>query len=126
MARSNTNGQSAGTITKIAMVAAAAGAVTALLTTPKSGKEMREDIKLKAQKSKDTVSKQAQSMKKNVQSTTDDMRGKAHDAVDAATGTIHDAADRVSDTASAKVDDAADKTKEVSNHIDAEMKRRNK
>lgn len=74
-----------------ALFGAAVGAVAALLTAPKSGKETREDIKRKAGEIKsdaaskaDDVRKKAEDVKKDVEAKAKDFTSRAENAVQGA------------------------------------------
>ena len=74
-----------------ALVSAAAGFVTGILTAPKSGKETRADIKAKADEMKSEADKKARELKKQADSavkdakrTVEDYRGRAERAVNSA------------------------------------------
>jgi gas vesicle protein len=72
MAQKSTN------VIGIAAVAALAGAVTALLFAPKSGEEMRSDIKDRAQRAKDASKDKMQAAKGKMAR----MKGKAADKME--------------------------------------------
>jgi gas vesicle protein len=126
MAHSKQIVQNPTAVAGIAILAAGVGAVTAMLFTPKSGKDLRADMKAKAQNSRDKAHDHAQMMKHKMHHTAEDIQEKVMDATEAAQGTMHDVADKLSDTAKDKADEAAAKSKAVSDNIEDELRRRNK
>lgn len=84
------------------IVAAAAGAVTALLLAPKRGSEMREDIRGRYN---DAMNKAHTKVSEGAET----MRSRAADVADKARSTVNRAADKTKDAA----DTAADKAKDT-------------
>jgi len=60
-----------------ALIGGAIGAVAALLTAPKSGKETREDLKKKVSDIKSDTEKKAKDAKKQVETVAKDVKDKA-------------------------------------------------
>ena len=67
-----------------ALVGAAAGFVTGILTAPKSGKETRADLKQKAEEVKSKAEKTVNDTRKTVEKTVDDYRDRVSRAADSA------------------------------------------
>ena len=67
-----------------ALVSAAAGFVTGILTAPKSGKETRADLKQKAEEVKSKAEKTVNDTRKTVEKTVDDYRDRVSRAADSA------------------------------------------
>lgn len=86
----------------VALVAALAGAVTALLLAPKRGTEMREDLKGHMQK-----------MKQTSQNKVDQTRTKIADTADQIRDKVRDTTDKTADSAKSVADSARDKTKQA-------------
>lgn len=78
-----------------ALFGAAIGMVAGILTAPKSGKETREDLKVKANEAKDKANKAIAAAKVKGEKLYGDVREKADGAVKDAKGTVNDYADRV-------------------------------
>ncbi len=93
-----------------------------MLLAPKSGKELRGDLK-------DMANERARHMRHmnhHMQDKAEEVHDKMMDGVDAAAASLHDATDRVSDAAKSKVDDTTSSTIEMSDHIEEELRRRHK
>lgn len=76
-----------------ALFGAAVGAVAALLTAPKSGKETREDIKRKAGELKSEAANKADDVRKKADDVRKDVESKAKDLGSRAENTIQGAKD---------------------------------
>lgn len=78
-----------------ALFGAAVGMVAGILTAPKSGKETRADLKVKADEAKKKADKAIADAKVKGEKLYGDMHGKVDSAVKDAKGTVSDYADRV-------------------------------
>lgn len=78
-----------------ALFGAAIGMVAGILTAPKSGKETRADLKVKADEAKKKADKAIAEAKVKGEKLYGDVRSKADSAVKDAKGTVNDYADRV-------------------------------
>jgi gas vesicle protein len=65
-----------------ALLGAAIGGVVGLLTAPKSGKETRADLKVKAEKAKVDISKKAERATSKMNDLTDEAKNRASDVVE--------------------------------------------
>lgn len=101
------------------ILAAAAGALAALLFAPKRGEEMREDLNRKYNDMMRKTHDSVDTAKDRVAETTETMRTKAHDVADRAKSTVDMAADKAKDAA----DKAADKAKDSADETAARARR---
>jgi gas vesicle protein len=125
MARSNMmSQQDTRVLAGVAVIAAAVGAITAMLVTPKSGPEMRTHLKNKARNSKDMAMDKAYRMKDKMSRKTRDFTDSAQDMADTVRDASHEMMDQASESIKQKTDAATEQVKHVSDHIDAEIRRR--
>lgn len=87
------------TVMGVAVVAALAGAATALLLTPKTGKEVRGEIKARADKARIDAQIKANQVKQQASSKAEELKGKASDVSANAKDTVKQAADHVKQAA---------------------------
>lgn len=78
-----------------ALLGAAAGVVVGVLTAPKSGKETRAELKVKADEAKLRADKAIAEAKVKGQQVYEDVRGQADEHLKSAKSTMDDYADRV-------------------------------